>query len=101
MDLTTLFHGPAATLSPACSRALGDRSYDKRKSGALEVEGVIKALVAEQRRTHVPADEGVAKVIRRLANDFIVSTNSNQRKGGLIGLAAVVSCRELGRVDKD
>jgi len=90
VDLSTLFHGPAATLSPACSRALGDRSYDKRKSGALEIEAVVKALVAEQRRTGASATEGVAKVVRRLANDFIVSTNSNQRKGGLIGLAAVV-----------
>jgi len=88
-DIDALSHGPAAHLSVAATRALSDRSYDKRKSGALEVEAVVKALIAEQRRSGVSAQEGVAKVIRRLANDFILSSNSNQRKGGLIGLAAV------------
>ena len=83
------FAGPAASLSANATRALADRSYDKRKAGALEVEGVVKALVAEQKRTGISTEEGVAKVVRRLGNDFIVSSNSNARKGGLIGLAAV------------
>jgi len=57
----SLSHGPAATLSAAATMALSDRSYDKRKSGALEVEAVVKALVAEQRRSGVPAMEGALR----------------------------------------
>ena len=81
--------GPAATLPLNCVRALSDRSYDKRKSGALEVEAIVKALVAEQRKSGLSPAEAIAKVVRRLAHDFIISANANQRKGGLIGLAGV------------
>jgi vacuole morphology and inheritance protein 14 len=31
-------------LPPAILRSLGDRSYDKRKNAALEIEALIKAL---------------------------------------------------------
>lgn len=95
-----IFAGPSAMLSTRALRALGDSKYDKRKSGALEVEGVIKALVAESKRSNVSCEEGVLKVIRRLANDFILSTYSDQRKGGLIGMAAVavgLGTEEVGK----
>ena len=65
------------------SRNLGDRSYDKRKAGALEIENMIKHL-------HEEGNQGaVEDVIMRLIQDFACSTNANQRKGGLIGLAGV------------
>jgi len=69
-------------LSLAVQRALGDRSYDKRKSAALEVEAAIKAL-------HQAKDTvRIKRVIEMLAKDFAASANPNHRKGGLIGLAA-------------
>ena len=65
------------------SRNLGDRSYDKRKAGALEIENMVKHL-------HEEGNQGaVEDVIMRLIQDFACSTNANQRKGGLIGLAGV------------
>jgi vacuole morphology and inheritance protein 14 len=63
-------------------RNLGDRSYDKRKNAALDVENLIKQL----------QDTGdtnrIRDVVTVLGKDFARSTNANHRKGGLIGLAA-------------
>jgi vacuole morphology and inheritance protein 14 len=63
-------------------RNLGDRSYDKRKNAALDIENLIKHL----------QDTGdtnrIRDVIIVLGKDFACSTNANHRKGGLIGLAA-------------
>ena len=64
------------------TRGLSDRSYDKRKNAALEIEATIKAL-SESKDT-----DGVRAVVQSLATDFAASTNPNHRKGGLIGLAA-------------
>lgn len=69
-------------LSSTILRSLGDRSYDRRKSAALEIEGIIKTL-QESKDTN-----RVCSVIAMLGQDFATSTNSNHRKGGLIGLAA-------------
>jgi len=73
-------------------RCLGDRSYEKRKSAALEIESHIRKIhngVSE-------SDDGgesvrreqIKKIIQHLIDKFISSQQSNQRKGGLIGLAA-------------
>lgn len=69
-------------LPPAILRSLGDRSYDKRKNAALEIEALIKAL-QENNDT-----DRICSVIAMLGQDFATSTNANHRKGGLIGLAA-------------
>ena len=63
-------------------RNLGDRSYDKRKNAALDIENLIKQL-QESGDTNRIRD-----VITVLGKDFACSTNANHRKGGLIGLAA-------------
>ena len=79
-------------LSPIVQRALGDRSYEKRKNAALEVEALVKSL-AETASTANPANSRehrtIAALIQLLGRDFCPSMNINFRKGGLIGLAAV------------
>eukprot|EP00934_Nitzschia_sp_Nitz4_P001784 Nitzschia sp. Nitz4//scaffold112_size70979//65772//68450//NITZ4_005912-RA/size70979-processed-gene-0.123-mRNA-1//-1//CDS//3329533295//1784//frame0 len=63
-------------------RGLGDRSNEKRKNAALEIEALIKSL-NETNNTNM-----IQKVIVLLSKDFCTSMNSNYRKGGLVGLAA-------------
>jgi vacuole morphology and inheritance protein 14 len=69
-------------LPPVVQRGLGDRSNDKRKNAALEIEALIKSL---QEANNIGM---IRSVITVLSNDFCTSMNSNYRKGGLIGLAA-------------
>lgn len=72
-------------------RALGDRSYEKRKNAALEIEALVKSL-AESATTSNPATSQEHKMIealiQSLTRDFCPAMNANFRKGGLIGLAA-------------
>lgn len=69
-------------LPPMVQRLLGDRSNEKRKNAALEIEALIKSL-QEANNTDM-----ITSVISILSKDFCTSMNSNYRKGGLIGLAA-------------
>jgi vacuole morphology and inheritance protein 14 len=69
-------------LPPLVQRSLGDRSNEKRKNAALEIEALIKQL-QEANNTAV-----IQSIIAVLSKDFCTSMNSNYRKGGLIGLAA-------------
>eukprot|EP00163_Fabomonas_tropica_P028255 TRINITY_DN5712_c0_g2_i1.p1 TRINITY_DN5712_c0_g2~~TRINITY_DN5712_c0_g2_i1.p1 ORF type:complete len:101 (-),score=12.92 TRINITY_DN5712_c0_g2_i1:105-407(-) len=63
-------------------RNLGDRLYEKRKTAALEIEQLVKEFHA-----HDDSD-GILQVIETLTRNFAYSTQANNRKGGLIGLAA-------------
>ena len=63
-------------------RNLGDRSNDKRKNAALEIEALIKTLHENNNYTMIQ------NVITLLSKDFCTSMNANFRKGGLVGLAA-------------
>jgi vacuole morphology and inheritance protein 14 len=69
-------------LPPMVQRVLGDRSQEKRKNAALEIEALIKSLQEANNATMIQS------VISILSKDFCTSMNSNYRKGGLIGLAA-------------
>jgi vacuole morphology and inheritance protein 14 len=69
-------------LPPLVQRSLGDRSYDKRKNAALEIEQLVKSL---NEAHNVPM---ISSVVAVLAKDFCTSMNANYRKGGLIGIAA-------------
>lgn len=69
-------------LPPMVQRILGDRSNEKRKNAALEIEALIKSL-QEANNTSM-----IHSIITVLSKDFCTSMNSNYRKGGLIGLAA-------------
>lgn len=69
-------------LSSSTLKNLGDRSYEKRKQAALEVEQRVRD------KNTINDTESINKIIRILKKEFIESTQGNQRKGGLIGLAA-------------
>ncbi|OQR94721.1 VAC14 family protein [Thraustotheca clavata] len=71
-------------LSPNLLRNLGDRSYDKRKSAALEVENLVKQLAESNNPI---SKESIPLIIDLLQHQFTCSKNANYRKGGLIGLA--------------
>ncbi len=81
-------------LPPLVQRALGDRSYDKRKTAALEVEALVKSLAESASPSNnanfVNSEEHrmVCSVIHLLSTEFTGSMNAHFRKGGLIGLAA-------------
>ncbi|KAK1416027.1 hypothetical protein QVD17_31815 [Tagetes erecta] len=68
---------PAAVL-----RNLSDKLYEKRKNAALEVEGIVKQL------TVAGDHDKITAVINLLTHEFTYSSQTNHRKGGLIGLAA-------------
>ncbi|KAK3301505.1 vacuolar protein 14 C-terminal Fig4p binding-domain-containing protein [Chaetomium fimeti] len=70
-------------MDPAVQRALNDKLYDKRKVGALELERLIRDLVAQKDYPRVEA------VLDQLCNDFAYAVHQpHARNGGLIGLAA-------------
>lgn len=69
-------------LPPMVQRSLGDRSNEKRKNAALEIEALVKSLHEANNLSMVQS------VIAVLSTDFCTSMNSNYRKGGLVGLAA-------------
>jgi vacuole morphology and inheritance protein 14 len=69
-------------LPPLVQRSLGDRSNEKRKNAALDIEALIKGLQENNNPSMIQS------VITLLSKDFCTSMNSNYRKGGLVGLAA-------------
>ncbi|KUI72248.1 hypothetical protein VM1G_07917 [Cytospora mali] len=70
-------------MDPNVQRALNDKLYDKRKVGALELERVIRELVATKDYSRVTA------ILDQLCNDFAYAVHQpHARNGGLIGLAA-------------
>src|SRR4051812_41023525 len=75
--------GDGGTLAPSTLRLPADRSFDKRKLGAQEVEKHMRRL-----REAGGSKEPIRRVLTTLAQDFALSLNQNQRKGGLIGLAS-------------
>lgn len=80
------------------TKALNDKVYDKRKSGALELEGLIRdALAAEDHAR-------IARIVHQLCHDYAYAVHQpHARNGGLIGLAAAsialgpVRCHGHGR----
>lgn len=69
-------------LPPVVQRSLGDRSNEKRKNAALEIEALIKQLQTTKNVAMIQS------IIMVLSKDFCTSMNINYRKGGLVGLAA-------------
>jgi len=70
-------------LSQALSRTLCDGRYEKRKQAALEIESSIKQLMTQGKM------DTIKRVLDQLVADFAYSASANNRKGGLIGLAAL------------
>ncbi|PSS09218.1 hypothetical protein M430DRAFT_53750 [Amorphotheca resinae ATCC 22711] len=70
-------------MDPSIQRALNDKLYDKRKGGALDLERVIRDLVANK------DFDRIKKIIQQLCNDYAYAVHQpHARNGGLIGLAA-------------
>eukprot|EP01132_Coremiostelium_polycephalum_P000476 gene476-602_t len=62
---------------------LTDKNNDKRKTGAQEIESLVRELHLNDE------DTTIKNIIRILTNDFADSAQGNNKKGGLIGLASV------------
>jgi len=76
-------------------RAIGDKLYDRRKTAALEVEGLIKNLAAQGNSYRI------SLIVNRLVNDYAFSPQTNYRKGGLLSLAAAtVALADLNQDDR-
>ncbi|OAA73778.1 Armadillo-type fold domain containing protein [Cordyceps fumosorosea ARSEF 2679] len=70
-------------MDASIQRALNDKLYDKRKIGALELERVIRELVASKDY------QKVHDILEQLCNDYAYAVHQpHARNGGLIGLAA-------------
>lgn len=64
-------------------KALNDKLYDKRKSGALELEALIRECLAENNH------DRIYKIVQQLCHDYAYAVHQpHARNGGLIGLAA-------------
>ncbi|KAI1773727.1 vacuole morphology and inheritance protein [Hypoxylon cercidicola] len=70
-------------MEPNVQRLLNDKLYDKRKTGALELERCIRDLVA------VKDYKRITDILEQLCNEFAYAVHQpHARNGGLIGLAA-------------
>jgi len=69
--------GAGGLLPSAVQKNLSDRSSEKRKLGAQEVDKIIRKL----------GQDDVLKLVTILTQDFTLSINNNSRKGGLLALA--------------
>ncbi|KAI1082648.1 vacuole morphology and inheritance protein [Whalleya microplaca] len=70
-------------MEPNVQRLLNDKLYDKRKTGALELERSIRDLVAVKDHTRVQ------DILDQLCNEYAYAVHQpHARNGGLIGLAA-------------
>ncbi|KAH8719460.1 vacuolar protein 14 C-terminal Fig4p binding-domain-containing protein [Phaeosphaeriaceae sp. PMI808] len=70
-------------MDPNITKALNDRLYDKRKSGALELEGLIRNALNAQDH------DRIAKIVHELCHEYAYAVHQpHARNGGLIGLAA-------------
>ncbi|KAK4194609.1 vacuolar protein 14 C-terminal Fig4p binding-domain-containing protein [Triangularia verruculosa] len=70
-------------MDASIQRALNDKLYDKRKAGALDLERLIREVVAAK------DDAKVEAILDQLCNDYAYAVHQpHARNGGLIGLAA-------------
>lgn len=70
-------------MDPNITKALNDKLYDKRKSGALELEGLI--------RENLQAGDfdRIQRIVSQLCHEYAYAVHQpHARNGGLIGLAA-------------
>ncbi|KAF1768632.1 hypothetical protein GCK72_000444 [Caenorhabditis remanei] len=73
--------GQYGPISAGIIRSITDKSYERRKAAALDVEKLVRDLYNNNQLSQL---ERCLAVLAELIN----SGNSNQRKGGLIGMAA-------------
>ena len=75
--------GAGEELRPATLKLLSDKSFDKRKLGAAEVEAMCRRL-----REGGNTRDAVTKLVTVLSEELALSPAPNSRKGGLIALAS-------------
>ncbi|CAF2317046.1 unnamed protein product [Rotaria sp. Silwood2] len=74
-------------LSATLVKTLTDKLYEKRKTAALEIEKMVRELIAVQNY------EQIERICKILSEHFVLSQNGNFRRGGLIGIAALaIAC---------
>ncbi|EER12950.1 hypothetical protein Pmar_PMAR000685 [Perkinsus marinus ATCC 50983] len=85
------------------SRALSDRSYEKRSIAAHEVESRIKQALQQRDhygQEHAATTATIVSIITVLTStNFTKSPYPNARKGGLLGLASVAIALENRNLD--
>jgi vacuole morphology and inheritance protein 14 len=70
-------------MDPSIQKALTDKLYDKRKSGALELENLIRESLAANNH------DRIQRIVSQLCHDYAYQVHQpHARNGGLIGLAA-------------
>ena len=69
-------------LPTSVTKLLTDKLYEKRKTAALDVEKIIRDNLNTNNNTEI------SKIVKFLSNSYVLSQNQNNKKGGLIGLAA-------------
>jgi len=67
---------PKALLNQQILRNLGDRSYDKRKQAALDIEQIVRQASQQSQ-----GSQHITSIINVLVNDYTYSTMPNHRKG--------------------
>ncbi|XP_055618469.1 protein VAC14 homolog [Toxorhynchites rutilus septentrionalis] len=71
-----------APISEACVKALSDKTYEKRRVAASEIEKMVADFNSKKNVAQIK------RIIEVLSRDFVTSNDSNKKKGGLIALAA-------------
>jgi hypothetical protein len=70
-------------MDPNITKALNDKLYDKRKSGALELEGLIRESLSAR------DFDRIQRIVSQLCHEYAYAVHQpHARNGGLIGLAA-------------
>ncbi|QDS71893.1 hypothetical protein FKW77_010214 [Venturia effusa] len=70
-------------MDPGIQKALTDKLYDKRKSGALELEALIRECLRDEDH------DRIQKIVNQLCHDYAYQVHQpHARNGGMIGLAA-------------
>lgn len=92
-------------LPPTVTKLLVDKLYEKRKTAALDVEKyrkiyfkILLKLSSRIIKDYLSCGNHpeIAKIVKYLSNNYVLSQNQNNKKGGLIGLAACAIA--LGKV---
>jgi hypothetical protein len=74
---------PNSDMDPSIQKALTDKLYDKRKSGALDLENLIRESLAANDH------DRIQRIVSQLCHDYAYQVHQpHARNGGLIGLAA-------------
>lgn len=79
------------SISAAVLVSLAHKRYERRRLAAMEIEKVVRSLVATGNTDRVRA------ILLLLADDYVRSTSEDARKGGVVALAAcAIGLKKIG-----